>query len=41
MKQYCGIDFMAIDSDEEAVAAAKAIGVDCPRPRTTWGHALY
>ena len=28
VKQYCGIDFMAITSDEEAVAAAKSIGKD-------------
>jgi len=27
VKQYCGIDFMAISSDEEAVAAAQSIGV--------------
>ena len=30
VKQYVGIDFMAIHSDEEAVAAAKAIGVELP-----------
>ena len=30
VKQYCGIDFMAISTDEEAVAAAKAIGVELP-----------
>ena len=42
VKQYCGIDFMAIDSDEEAVAAAKAIGVELPETaEPTWGNALY
>jgi len=42
VKQYCGIDFMAIDSDEEAVAAAKAIGVELPETADkTWGNALY
>ncbi len=42
VKQYCGIDFMAITSDEEAVAAAKAIGVELPETADkTWGNALY
>ena len=42
VKQYCGIDFMAIDSDEEAVAAAKSIGVELPETADkTWGNALY
>ncbi|MGI5928304.1 lysine--tRNA ligase [Pseudoflavonifractor sp.] len=42
VKQYCGIDFMAITSDEEAVAAAKAIGVELPESKEpTWGNALY
>ena len=27
VKEYLGVDFMAIDGDAEAVAAAKAIGV--------------
>ena len=42
VKQYCGIDFMAIASDEEAVAAAKSIGVELPETADkTWGNALY
>lgn len=42
VKEYCGIDFMAINSDEEAVAAAKAIGVELPKTKEpTWGNALY
>ena len=42
VKQYCGIDFMAINSDEEAVAAAKSIGVELPKTADkTWGNALY
>ena len=42
VKQYCGIDFMAITSDEEAVAAAKSIGVELPETADkTWGNALY
>lgn len=42
VKQYTGIDFMAISSDEEAVSAAKAIGVELPETADpTWGNALY
>ena len=42
VKQYVGIDFMAISSDEEAVAAAKAVGVEIPEGKDlTWGNALY
>ena len=42
VKEYVGIDFMAIDSDEEAVAAAKAIGVELAETADkTWGNALY
>ena len=42
VKKYCGIDFMAITSDEEAVAAAKSIGVELPETaEKTWGNALY
>ena len=41
VKEHLGIDFMAIDSDEEAVKAAKAVGVDMEKVEPTWGHALY
>ena len=42
VKQYLGIDFMALHSDEEAVAAAAAIGVELPETaEKTWGNALY
>ena len=42
VKEYCGIDFMTINSDEEAVKAAKAIGVELPSTKEpTWGNALY
>ena len=42
VKQYCGIDFMTITSDKEAVAAAKSIGVELPETaEKTWGNALY
>ena len=42
VKQHLGIDFMAIDSNEQAVAAAKAAGVELPATaEKTWGNALY
>ena len=42
VKQYTGLDFMAISGDEEAVAAAKSIGVELPPTADpTWGNALY
>ena len=41
VKEYLGVDFMSIDSDEEAVRAAKSVGVDMDGVEPTWGHALY
>ena len=41
VKETLGIDFMALESDEEAVAAAKAAGGDMDKVEPTWGHALY
>ena len=41
VKEYLGVDFMAITDDQEAVAAAKAVGVDMDKVEPTWGHALY
>ena len=41
VKEYLGVDFMTIDGDEEAVAAAKSVGVDMDGVEPTWGHALY
>ena len=42
VKQYTGIDYMAIDGDEAAWAAAKSIGVTLPEGKeATWGNALY
>ena len=41
VKEYLGVDFMAIDGDEAAVAAAKSVGVDMDGVEPTWGHALY
>ena len=41
VKEYLGVDFMAISDDAEAVAAAKAKGVDMDGVEPTWGHAVY
>ena len=41
VKEYLGVDFMAITDDAEAVAAAKSVGVDMDGVEPTWGHALY
>ena len=41
VKEYLGVDFMAIEDDRDAVAAAKAVGVDMEKVEPTWGHALY
>ena len=40
--EYAGVDFAAITDDAEAVAAAKAIGVElADAAEKTWGNALY
>ena len=42
VREYVGIDFGAITDDAEAVAAAKAIGVELAEAaEKTWGNALY
>ena len=42
VKEYLGIDFNAITDDAEAVAAAKAKGVELAEAaEKTWGNALY
>ena len=42
VKEYAGVDFGAISDDAEAVAAAKAIGVELAEAaEKTWGNALY
>ena len=42
VKEYTGVDFNAITDDAEAVAAAKAIGVElADAAEKTWGNALY
>ena len=41
VKEYLGVDFLAIGTDEEAAKAAEALGVDLSKTEKTWGHALY
>ena len=42
VKKYVGVDFGAITDDAEAVAAAKAVGVELAEAaERTWGNALY
>ena len=42
VKEHVGIDFGAITDDAEAVAAAKAVGVElADAAEKTWGNALY
>ncbi len=42
VREYVGIDFGAITDDAEAVAAAKAVGVELnAAAEPTWGNALY
>ena len=42
VREYVGIDFGAITDDAEAVAAAKAVGVElADAAEKTWGNALY
>lgn len=41
VKEQLGIDFMSIEGDEAAVAAAVAAGVDMSKKEKTWGNALY
>ena len=41
VKEYVGVDFMSIQDDAAAVAAAKAAGVDMAKKEPTWGNALY
>ena len=42
VKEYVGVDFGAITDDTEAVAAAKAVGVElADAAEKTWGNALY
>lgn len=42
VKEHLGLDFMSIETDEEAVALAKSVGVEIPKEKEkTWGNALY
>ncbi len=42
VKQYVGVDFMAISTDEEAVVLAASVGVELGEDKdATWGNLLY
>ncbi|MEA4813677.1 MAG: lysine--tRNA ligase, partial [Oscillospiraceae bacterium] len=42
VNKYLGVDFMLVQSDEEAVSLAKSVGVEIPKEKEkTWGNALY
>ena len=42
VKEHLGLDFMSVNTDEEAVALAKSVGVEIPKEKEkTWGLALY
>ena len=42
VKEYTGLDFMAVSDDAQAVAMANSIGVELPETApATWGNALY
>jgi lysyl-tRNA synthetase class 2 len=42
VKRHTGVDFMSFESAEDAVAAAKSIGVEMPAGKEpTWGELLY
>ena len=42
VKQYTGVDFMSFESTEDAVSAAKSIGVEMEKgKKPTWGDLLY
>ena len=41
VKEYVGVDFMAISDDEEACKAVEAKGIDLEGCERTWGTALY
>lgn len=41
VKQYTGIDFNEISTDEQAIEVAKTIGIEMPKAKQTWGYILY
>ena len=42
VKQYLGVDFMAVSTDEEAEALAASVGVELGKEKDhTWGNFLY
>jgi lysyl-tRNA synthetase class II len=42
VKEYTGIDFLALQTDEEALKAARSIGVELKDSKApSWGELLY
>ena len=42
VKEQLGVDFMPVQTDEEAIARARSVGVFVPKEKEqTWGNALY
>lgn len=42
VKEQLGVDFMPVQTDEEAIALARSVGVFVPKEKEqTWGNALY
>lgn len=41
VKEHLGIDFMSMEDDAKAVAAAKEKGINMDGVEPTWGHALF
>ena len=41
VKKYVGLDFNEIKSDEDALKAAKSVGVEVDKNKRTWGYVLY
>ncbi len=42
VKEHLGVDFIPVQTDEDAIALARSVGVIVPKEREqTWGNALY
>ena len=41
VREYTGLDFDRISTDEEALQVAKSLGIELPKSKQTWGYVLY
>ena len=41
VREYVGVDFDKITTDEEALQVAKSMGIEMPKAKQTWGYVLY